>query len=85
MPGEKTRVKTPRSPRPDDPSEVDRTWVAIERTVNLAPYESLKVAVGATVSLEPGESVTDAIRRVAKDVRQEHADMLEVVREEQKV
>ena len=62
--------------------EDDRVYVNISRKVNLAKYEMLEVGVGSTVSVHPGETLSDAIKRVAAVVRAEHADIFEVVRED---
>jgi hypothetical protein len=52
----------------------------VSRKVNLVKYDMLEVGCGATVSLLPGETLRDAIKRAAEDVKAEHDDLLEVLR-----
>lgn len=68
-----------------DKSDGDRVRVSISRKINLAKYDMLEMGISSTVSVEPGETVKDAIQRIAKIVRAEHADILEVVREDAEI
>ena len=63
----------------------DRVWISIDRRVYLGKQESLNVSCGASVSLIPGEKVAAAMKRIGLTVRAEHAELLEVVREEQTI
>lgn len=62
--------------------EEDRVNVQVSRKVNLGKYDMLEVGCGATVTVLPGETLAEAIRRVAADVKAEHADLLAALREE---
>ena len=66
-------------------SDPDRIWMSIERTYNVAAYESLKVSVGGSSSVEPGETIATATRRVFDEIRGEFADMVEVIREDGRI
>ena len=80
---EEVRVKKVRK-KPEDLSP-DRVWISIDRRVYLGKQESLNVSCGASVSLIPGEKVSEAMKRIGLTVREEHAELLEVVREEQTI
>jgi len=60
----------------------DKVWVQISRKVRLGQYEMLELGCGATVSALPGETVAEALKRVEADVRREHAELMEVMRED---
>lgn len=60
----------------------DRVWVTVSRKVQLAKFDMLEVGLGSSISILPGESESEALRRVGKIVRAEHADLMEVVRED---
>lgn len=62
--------------------EEDRVNVQVSRKVNLGKYDMLEVSCGATVSVRPGETVAEALKRVEADVRLEHAELLEALRED---
>jgi hypothetical protein len=70
-------VQRARAPREDD-----RAWVQISRKVNLGRYDMLEVGCGATVTVDPGETLAEALKRVEADVRREHAELLEALRED---
>jgi hypothetical protein len=50
--------------------------------VNLGRYDMLEVGCGATVTVNPGETLAEALKRVEADVRREHAELLEALRED---
>lgn len=62
--------------------EEDRVWVQISRKIRLGQYEMLELGCGATVSTLPGETVAEALKRVEADVRREHAELMEALRED---
>jgi hypothetical protein len=57
--------------------EENKVWMQITRKINLGNYESLELGCGATVTTLPGESVTEALKRVERDVRGEFSDLME--------
>lgn len=61
----------------------DRVWMSIERRYKVVDYESLMINVGASVSLEPNESISDGTKRVFKEVREEFNDITEVMKEQE--
>lgn len=61
----------------------DRAWLSIERKYRVAEYESLSVSLGASTSVEPGETVADATRRVFGELLGEFRDVVEVLRGEE--
>jgi len=63
----------------------DRVWAQVSRKVRLAKYESLEVGCGSTVSVNEGETLSDALKRVGAVVREEFAELLEVLREDAEV
>jgi len=65
--------------------EDDRVWVQVSRKVNLGKYDMLEVGCGATVSVLHGETLSDALKRVAEEVKREQAELMEVLREESNV
>lgn len=58
----------------------DRVWIGIERKYRVAEYESLTVSLGASSSVDPGEDVRAAARRVFAQLRVEFYDVVEVMR-----
>jgi hypothetical protein len=63
----------------------DRAWLGIERKYRVAEYESLSISLGASVSVDPGETIADATRRVFGQLRAEFGDIVEVMRGEEGV
>lgn len=79
-----------RKPAPDAPvanagREGDRVWVSISRKIQLAKFDMLEVGIGSSVTILPGETEAEALRRIGDVVRAEHADLMEVVREDSDV
>lgn len=58
----------------------DRAWLGIERKYRVAEYESLTISLGASTTVDPGETVADATRRVFEQIRAEFLDVVEVMR-----
>lgn len=63
----------------------DRVWVSISRKVRLEKFDMLEVGIGSSVSILPDETESEALRRIGAVVRVEHADLMEVVREDSDV
>ena len=66
-------------------SEPDKIWITIGRKTRLGQYESLELDIGVSVMKEPGETIKAAIKRVSAELRTEHLELLEILREDQNV
>jgi hypothetical protein len=60
--------------------DADRAWLGLERKYRVAEYESLTVSLGASTSVDPGETVATATRRVFDQLIGEFRDVVEVMR-----
>jgi hypothetical protein len=69
-----TAIQSPRS------GEADRVWLGIERKYRVAEYESLSISLGAAVSIEPGETIRSTLRATFSELKEEFADVVEVMR-----
>lgn len=72
-------------PEQESGTEGDRVWVNISRKVSLGKFDMLEVGVGSAASLLPGETAAEAIKRIASTVREEHAELLELARDDSSV
>lgn len=70
---------------PEAPPAPERVWITLERKYRVAQYESLMINLGVAGNLEPGETHAGALRRLFTEVRQEFYDVVEVMRETEKV
>jgi len=70
---------------PSAPVEQDRVWLSLERKYRVAEFESLAINLGASVTLEPGDTVPDGVKRLFSELRREFNDVLEVMRDQEGV
>jgi hypothetical protein len=61
--------------------EPDRVWLTLERKYRVAEYESLTINLGAASSVEPGEDLGGASKRLFRTLRAEFGDVVAVMRE----
>jgi hypothetical protein len=66
------------APRTD--VEPGRVWLTLARKYRVAEYESLTVDLGASSPLEPGETQSQALKRVFAELREDFGDVVEVMK-----
>lgn len=67
------------------PRDPDRVWLTIDRKYYVAQYETLLISLGASTSVDPGETIATATRRVFEELKSEFGDVVEVMRGEEGV
>jgi long-subunit fatty acid transport protein len=65
------------------PVDTDRVWLTLGRKYRVAEYESLSIDLGAASSVQPGEDLAAAHRRVFRELKGEFGDVLAVMRAEE--
>lgn len=78
----KTKVAVP---GPKSSADPDRVWLNVERKYRVAQYESMTISLGASTTVEAGETPRAALRRTFDELRAEFADVVEVMREQEGV
>lgn len=63
------------------PLEPDKVWLTLERKYRVAEYESMTVNLGAATSVDLGEDLSAASKRLSKTLREEFWDVVGVMRE----
>lgn len=53
----------------------DRVWVTFERSWQPVNYESVKVGVGGSSNVRPGETMKQALMRNSRTVRRQYRDL----------
>ncbi len=74
-----------------DPAEVStgsdgpRVWASIDQRVRTGKIESVNLSMGASRSVGSGETIEEAIASVARMVRAEEKELLDIIREEENI